>query len=130
MVDNEPMVIDNGDFGTSSTGDWLISSGADPFGDQSVYSKEVGANYTYESQIEGWHEVALWWSGHKSRCSDVPVDIYDGDMLLDRVYVDQSRNSGQWNMLGAYDFSRDAKVTVISQSNACSTAADALKLSK
>jgi DNA/RNA-binding domain of Phe-tRNA-synthetase-like protein len=130
IVDNEPKVIDNGDTGTSSTGEWSVSGGADPFGEQSLYSREVGADYTYESQIIGLHEVALWWSGYKSRCSDVPVDIYDGDILLDRVYVDQSKNSGHWNVLGAYEFSKEAKVTIISQSNACSTAADALKLSK
>ncbi len=127
VVDNEPKVIDNGDRGTSSTGDWSVSGGADPFGGQSLYSKEVGANYTYASQIRGFREVALWWSGYKSRCSDVPVEIYDGDMLLDRVYVDQSQNSGQWNALGSYDFSGDAKITILSESNACSTAADAIK---
>ena len=68
--------------------------------------------------------VAFWCD------CDIVVEIYDGNILLDKVYIDQSQNSGEWNVLGSYDFSGDAKVTIISESNACSTAADALKLSK
>lgn len=127
VTDDEPKVIDNDDNGTASTGLWYISGGTEPFGTESRYSKEVGAEYTYAAQVNGFHEVALWWSGYKSRCTNVPIEIYDGDILLDSVYVDQSENSGQWNVLGAYDFDGDAKIHILSDSNECSTSADAVR---
>jgi hypothetical protein len=123
-------VIDDGDSGTSSKGIWKISGATDPFGKQSLFSKDVGAEYTYESQISGYHEVAMWWSGYSTRCADVPVEIFDDGILIDRVYVDQSLNSGQWNILGSYDFNGVARVRISSQSSACSTSADAVSFSK
>jgi hypothetical protein len=49
--------------------------------------------------------------------------------MLDTVLVDQSQNSGQWNVLGTYDFSESAMVVVISGSDNCSTCADAASFS-
>jgi ribonuclease PH len=60
----------------------------------------------------------------------VPVEIYDGDVFLDTVYVDQSQNSGQWNILGSYDFNGIARVNLISESDTCSTSADAVRYTK
>jgi hypothetical protein len=67
------------------------------------------------------------WTYYKSRCEAVPIEIYDGDLLLDTVTVDQKQNGGQWNVLGSYDFSGSAMVVVISESDNCSTCADAVQ---
>lgn len=125
-----PDVMDDGDEGTSSAGLWYVSGGTNAYGAQSVYSKKPGSVYTYESRRSGLYEVALWWTGFHSRCSRVPVEIYDGDRFLDRIYIDQTKNSGQWNVLGRYYFTETAKVNILAESTECSTAADALRWSK
>jgi hypothetical protein len=35
------IIVDNGDPGTSSTGTWLVSGGANPYGANSLYTKEA-----------------------------------------------------------------------------------------
>ena len=124
------LIIDDGNAGTTETGDWRISGGADPYGTQSLYSKKVGAEYAFESNIAGTYEVSLWWTGYSSRCSDVPVEIFDGNTLLDIILVDQTQNSGQWYSIGLYVFSKGSKVIISSDSKDCSTSADAAKFQK
>jgi hypothetical protein len=120
-------IIDNGDPGTSYTGGWNVSSGPNPYGSNSLYSNESGATYTFQaSEVNDTYEVSLWWTYHNTRCGSVPVDIYDGNSLIDTVYVDHLANSGQWNVLGTYGFSGTAKV-VISSQGSCTTSADAVK---
>jgi hypothetical protein len=128
-IADESIVIDDGDRGTSSAGSWNVSGGADPYGSQSLYSKSSDGRYTYSSDLSGRHEVALWWTGYSSRCSNVPVRIYDGNVRLDTVYVDQRQDGGQWNILGSYEFTGRARVEVVSQSSSCSTCADAVEFS-
>jgi len=122
------MIIDDGDAGTSSDDSWKVSGGSHPFGAQSLYSKTVGAGYTYTMQSAGSYDVELWWSGYSSRCSNVPVEIYDGNLLIDKIHVDQSRDSGQWNRIGTYDFSSSARIRIVAEDGTCSTAADAVSL--
>jgi hypothetical protein len=124
---DETIIIDDGQPGASSIGTWKISGGVNPYGSQSLYSKEVGAEYTFESMITGRYEVALWWTHYSNRCTAVPVEIYDGDLLLETITVNQLHDSGQWNVLGTYDFNKYAKVVVVSEDNDCSTSADAAK---
>jgi hypothetical protein len=60
----------------------------------------------------------------------VPIEIYDGDDLLDTVLVNQRQNGGQFNVLGTYDFSGSATVVVTSETRNCSTCADAVQFQK
>jgi hypothetical protein len=55
----------------------------------------------------------------------VLIEVHDHDVLLDTVLVDQTQNSGQWNILGTYDFSGSARVVIIPNTDDCSTCADA-----
>jgi len=123
----DEVIIDNGDEGTSFTGTWDISSCPEPYGEDSLYSWDQGAHYDYEAQIEGTYTVSLWWTEHATmRSNSVPVEIFDGDTLLDTVYVNQQANGGQWNELGEYDFSGTARVVVVSEGDS-STGADAAR---
>jgi hypothetical protein len=123
--EGQAIIIDDDDTGSSSNGAWGVSGGADPYGMRSLYSKEAGATYNYEALLTGSYDVALWWTYYKTRCTEVTVDIYDGNVLLDTVLIDQTQNSGQFNVLGTYDFSGSATVTVVSETDNCSTCADA-----
>jgi len=126
-ADNPTQIInDNGDAGTSYTGTWRVSRGANPYGERSFYSTEINATYTFESELEGSYEVSLWWTYWSSRCTSVPVEIYDGETLLDTVEVNQRANAGGWNPLGTYVFSGTASVVIISEGG-CTTSADAVR---
>ncbi|NVM57865.1 MAG: hypothetical protein HWN51_07085, partial [Desulfobacterales bacterium] len=120
------VIIDNGDAGTSSTWGLYVSIGANPYGDNSLYSMYWGARYTFEAALDGSYEVSLWWTELRSRCSSVPVEIYDGYTLVDTIEVNQKADDGQWNVLGTYVFSGIARVVIISEGG-CSTCADAVR---
>ena len=120
------VIVDNGEAGTSSTGSWRTSGGANPYGSESIYSKSADATYSFEAAIGGVYEVSLWWTERPSRSTNVPVEIYDGDTLLDTVLVNQKAQGGQWNVLGTYFFNDGARVTVVSEGT-YSTCADAVR---
>lgn len=122
------MVIDNVDSKSYSVGTWKNSSGKNPFGDNSVFSRYPGATYTFESSLTGALDVSLWWTEWDSRCNSVPIHIYDGDEILDTVYVNQLEDGGQWNFLGDYIFKYSAEIVIVSESYACSTCADAVRI--
>ena len=124
------VVIDNDGPGTSSSGgDWGYSSGANPYGGSSRAESVSGATYTFQSSVSGSQQVSLWWTYWSSRCTSVPVAIYDGTTLLDTVHVNQQQQSlaGQWNVLGSYSFGSSARVVIRAQ-NGCSACADAVRL--
>ena len=123
------LIIDNGDSGTSSTGTWLQSGGAPPIGDDNLYSKTPGSTYTYQASINGYYEVYLHWTDWYSRCTSVPIRIYDGTQLVGSQTVNQLQNGSQWNKIGlsGYSFSGTARVVIEATSTSCSTCADAVK---
>ncbi|MEA3478501.1 MAG: hypothetical protein U9R60_10015 [Bacteroidota bacterium] len=126
-ISTKEVIVDNGEAGTLSTGTWWISSGANSYGSKSIYSKDWGATYTFEAALHGTYEVSLWWTERPSRSTSVPVEIYDGDTLLDTVLVNQKAQGGQWNVLGTYFFKDAAGVTVVSEDSSYSTCADAVR---
>jgi Fe-S cluster biogenesis protein NfuA len=120
-------VIDESDAEATSSGIWKTSYGKDPYGARSLYSFAADATYAYESTLSGRYDVEMWWTTHNTRCTSAPVEIYDDDDLLDTVYVNQQKDGGQWNYLGTYDFSGQARLVVVSEDSACSTCADAVQ---
>lgn len=121
------VIVDNGEADTSSTGIWWISGGANPYRSGSLYSIDSHATYTFEAAFNRTCEVSLWWTEWRNRSTSVPVEIYDGDSLLDIVLVNQKAQGGQWNVLGTYLFSGTARVTVVSEGGWCTTCADAVR---
>jgi hypothetical protein len=123
---DEMYALDNGDTGTSHTGIWSVSGGPNPYGADSLWAKKAGAQYSYDLGVTGLSEISLWWTTTSSRCTSVPVQIYDGNTLIDTAYVNQQNNSGVWNTIGEYNFSNNARVVIRSESSSCSTSADAV----
>jgi hypothetical protein len=128
IANAETIIIDNGGSGTSHEGIWLSSGGLEPYGNDSVYSKTVDDIYTFETAINGSCEVSLWWTEWVSRSTNVPIKIYNGDVLLDTVFVNQVTNGGQWNMLGVYSFTDVVRVVIVSEGNGVTVCADAVKI--
>jgi hypothetical protein len=124
-------IIDNGHPGTSSTGVWDISGASDPYGSNSVWSRD-GSQYTwgFTPSVSGNYDVSMWWTTWPSRSASVPVDIAHAGGTS-RVTVNQQANGGKWNALGSYTLAGGVSytVTVTSQPGPSSTCADAVKFS-
>ena len=123
------VVIDNGGPGTSFTGDWSISGASNPYGANSVWSRD-GSTYTWSftPAVSGNYDVSMWWTVWPSRSTGVPVDIeHSGG--TEYLFVNQQGNGGKWNSLGIYSLIAGARytVTVASQPDPSSTCADAVK---
>lgn len=103
------VIVDNKDSGVSETGTWPVSATTGFHGTNALYSRDIGATHTSTTSTEGFANepvvVSLWWTEYHSRCGSVPVKIYDGEILLDTVYINQQTNGSQWNVIGSYTFS-------------------------
>ncbi|MFC1676089.1 Ig-like domain-containing protein [Planctomycetota bacterium] len=122
-------IIDNGQAGTSSTGTWSVSGGTEPYGADSLWSRD-GSTYTwtFTPTVTGNYDVSMWWSGWASRDDNIPVQI-EHDSGTATVFINQQLNSGQLNSVGDYDFQAGVSydITMLSQPSPSSTCADAIK---
>jgi hypothetical protein len=130
--DNAEIIVDDGGSGTSYTGDWFPSSGPNFYGTGSLFNRQAGGGrYTFQAPAAGTAEVSLWWTVAATRCDNVKVEIYDGARLLDdTLRLDQKSGGGRWNPLGTYSFGGTARVVIVSETDACSSCADALRIVK
>ncbi len=119
--------LDNGGSGTSSTGTWVTSGGSNPYGQNSLYSKTAGSTYTFQRSVTGSCRISMWWTQYYTRDQSVPVRIYNGNTLLDTVWVNQQTNGGMWNVLGTYSFTGTARIVIVSESSSYTTCADAVR---
>jgi len=66
----DEIIIDNGDDGTFFSGTWRISRSPNPYGLDSLYSRDRAARYTFEAALDGSYGVSLWWTGNSTwRCN-------------------------------------------------------------
>lgn len=109
---SDEVIIDNGDAQTSYTGQWQISGGADPWGTNSIFSRD-GATYSWNatSLTPGLYEVFMWWTQYPSRSNAAPVRIQYANGQ-NQVSVNQQTDGGQWNSLGQYYFNTTGTVTL------------------
>ncbi|MBE0535008.1 MAG: hypothetical protein IH624_05000, partial [Phycisphaerae bacterium] len=124
------VIVDNRDAATSWTGTWELSGGPDPYGADSVFSRD-GATFTwyFTPAQSGSYEVSMWWTQWPSRSTAAPVDIVHAGGT-NRVLINQQVSGGTWNLLGVYSFSAgvQASVTILAPNGApTSYCADAVK---
>jgi hypothetical protein len=116
-----PVVVDNGDPGTSYTGTWETSAGTDPYGlnpygKDSLYGRN-GATHTWHAELPltGTYDVYMWWTDYVSRSTRVPVTIRHklgngvGQQLL---HINQIEGGGKWHLLGTWDFDAEVGGTI------------------
>ena len=107
------IIMDNGDPGTSYTGKWKTSYNTS-FGSPSVYCPKTKAGaYSFSTQLHGDYQVLFRWIEKKGINTNVEVEIFDGDTLLDTVTVNQAQNADNWNPLGIYTINGPFRVNVI-----------------
>jgi len=123
------VIIDNHDKATSQTGTWSVSGSTNPYGADSLWSRDGTAfTWHFNPPQSGNYELSMWWTFWKSRSTNIPVDIeYSGGTK--RAYINQQQNTGKWNVLGTYYFEVGVnyRITVISQPRPTSTCADAVR---
>ncbi len=104
-------VIDNGDPGFSTSGDWLAWSGEGFAGDMHYSAKGNGADRaTWTFQLSpGQYSVAATWPPQRNRATDAPFTIRDGAHVLANVAMNQeiapndfASNGTTWEMLGTF----------------------------
>ena len=125
----QPLILDNGNPGTSFTGNWPVSGAVRPYGSDSVYSKISGQTYTYTFELPspGAYKVYAWWTEFRSRTTAAPYTIRHS-LGTDTVRVDQTRSGDQWNILGTFTFDSTAVVAITAVPGGLSTCADAVLL--
>lgn len=127
------ILVDDEDPGfTVISGSWATASEDGCYGDinhGSHRSQGVGeARWTLTVPHDGEYEVFARWSECHSRATDTPYTIHHRNGLT-TARVNQQKNGGRWNSLGAYSFSRDtpAVITITNDANLW-VIADAIKL--
>jgi len=107
------IIVDDGDPGTSSTGTWDLSGGADPYDGDSLWARYT-ATYTWRftPTQTGQFDVYMWWTVISSRGTAVPVAINHAGGTAN-VTVNQLENGGQWNLLGTYNFDAGTEYSIV-----------------
>jgi uncharacterized repeat protein (TIGR03806 family) len=124
----QPIVLDNGQPGTTAKGGWSVSGGANPYGTNSLYANAAGATYTFQLGLAqgGEYEVHVWWTEWPSRLTNVPIDVIHSQGTA-TIPVNQRANGGKWNKIGSWSFGATAKVVIRSLGNG-TVCADAVSL--
>jgi hypothetical protein len=137
VAPNGDIVVDNLSAGFSTTGKWMESKALDEYAGSSAHTNEIGSTATWTPKLPeaGTYEAWAWWAaeapwgGTLDRDSAADYTIhYNGG--TETVTVDQNMQSGQWILLGTYDFAagREGYVTLMRDSaNGIATSADAVK---
>ncbi len=123
------IIVDNRDSGTSQTGVWEVSGGPDPYGVDSVWSRDGGTfTWYFTPPQSGSYRVSMWWTEWPSRTNSVPVSIVHAGGTSNMT-INQQINGGQWNDLGVYSFTAGVQglVTLSAPGSVPSYCADAVK---
>jgi Calx-beta domain len=100
------IVIDNGQSGTSFTGQWSWSKGSNPYLARSLYGSGSGQDtYRWRPTIPSarLYDVYVWWTTYPNRSTNVQYRIVSaqGTVVTTR---DQRTGGGQWQYLGRFQF--------------------------
>ena len=122
------ILIDDGDPGTSSTGEWSSSQGMHPYGGSSVFALDQAGTYRYAFAPEaGNYEVYAWWTSSPKRSNQVRYEVsHSGGGTI--ITVNQRSAAGQWNLLGEFSFGESGAVTIQALDDSTSYCADAIYL--
>jgi hypothetical protein len=124
------IIIDNLDANTYRNGSWDNSSGLDPFGGNSVYSKSFGSTFSWQPTlpVAGTYAVYAWWTHHPKRSTNVPYHIeHDGGIATVTVDQQDAGLVGQWQLLGQYPLTPGANGQVTISGENGQASADAVR---
>ncbi len=116
LVEDQPIVIDNGDPGFSTSGEWLRWTGQGF--DSDVHESLPGAGqdiatWEFTGLSPGRYNVAATWSTNSNRASDAPFSVVDRETTVASTRVDQKQAPGGFEADGALWEMIAANVTVL-----------------
>ncbi len=133
-------IIDNGDAGYTTVGNWLHSSDQGHGGDVQYSPLGSGndvARWTF-TVTPGRYRVSASWSTHANRASNAPYTIFNGSTVLATVAVNQrqaandlSQAGTNWEHLGGpYDITGNTLVVALSDAANGYVIADAVRIER
>lgn len=122
------LILDNGDQGTSATGNWRGKTSKADFGPGYLYAtKSANTSYRWTATPPGdQYRVYAWWVDRKNQSGNVIYTIRHGSGQLDKVTRSQKIGGGQWQLLGSYS-SEDGQDFVEVSSDKNKFTADAIR---
>lgn len=125
------IIVDDADSGsTSQTGNWVASSGPNPWDGGSKYNNNGNTfRWTPDIPASNSYQVYAWWTFHSNRSDNVPYYInHLGGTSTVPVNQADSGLGGQWNLLGTYTFNSGSNHYVEVSSENGQASADAIRL--
>jgi len=126
------IIVDNQDAGTfTTTGSWNESGATDEYDGSSFYTQNEDDTATWTPNLAsaGTYNVYAWWCYYDTRDTYALYTV-NHTSGSDTMRVNQQQDTGQWVLLGTYDFnagtSGSVTVTRDNQSTQDSTSADAV----
>jgi len=127
---DQEQIVDNDAAGTISTGAWTLDSAkkAKSYGtDYRQAAGGTGSTYRWTPALTaGTWEVYAWWSNDRKNATSVPYTVIHARGSTG-LTVDQSRNGGEWVLLGAFEFAGDGTGYVEVDDSGGQTVADAVR---
>ncbi len=101
------------------SGSWSLSTGVGAYyGRDYAYTnaklddETARARFICRGLSAGRYGVYAWWSATSNRATRVAYEIHHAKGVT-TVRLDQTKNGGQWNLLGTYDFDASSHVVEI-----------------
>ncbi len=113
------LILDNGDQGTSATGNWRSKTSKEDYGSGYLYAaRSENTSYRWTATPPGdQYRVYAWWVDKKNQSQNVSYTIRHGSGQLDTVTSSQKSGGGQWQLLGSYSSEDGQDYVEISSDN-------------
>jgi parallel beta-helix repeat protein len=101
------VIVDNTDPDFSKVGKWKTAKDCSGFYGTNYRIAEKGdgsssGTWTFTINESGEYSVYAQWAGHNKCAPDAPYTLYNNDLPLDTVSMDQSKDSGEFNLIGTF----------------------------
>ncbi|HWP93828.1 MAG TPA: GDSL-type esterase/lipase family protein, partial [Thermodesulfobacteriota bacterium] len=132
VVSPAVIIVDNTDPGFSKVGSWsTYLCGACYGANYFVTGAGTGskkATWTFQIGAPGEYEISAQWASKFDRATNAPYTIKNNTTTLATVFVDQTVNGGQFNLLGTYTLQAGTlQVTLTNNANG-KVVADAVQI--
>ncbi|MCO7223205.1 RHS repeat-associated core domain-containing protein [Pleionea sp. CnH1-48] len=123
--------IDDSDSNTAKQGSWKERNAKTAANGQHYISQGDGVSqFTWTPEIEeGRYEVYARWVASRNKSKEAAYTIRYGNNEQ-RVFSDQTRNGGKWQLLGEFNFTGNGNETIILSNGNGIVSADSIRLTK
>lgn len=121
IIDNNNANNDTKRAKASSSGNWKRSSAtsghwASDYHFAETIDKSDGFEFSFYLDNDATKTVEAWWTAGGNRSQRAPFVAFDAKgKRLETVHLDQRKNSGRWNRVGRFNFTRGWNRVVLSR---------------